>query len=64
MKHDFSEAEIEFILNRAAGAWRVNKLRPSLEDNFLLTLKSYLRKPGLSVSELENMNVKIAKKIL
>ncbi len=48
----FSESQIEFILKRAKAAWRHNKQRPSQEDSFLLTLKSYLSCFGTGKNEI------------
>jgi len=43
----FADKQIESILDSATVAYRSNKLSKTKEQNFLLTLKGFLRKSGM-----------------
>ena len=42
-----SDKAMEMIIEKAESAWRVNDLPKSRKENYLLTLKTYLRQHGL-----------------
>lgn len=44
----FTEAEIEYILNKADSAWKHNKIPSKYKQNFITTLKTYIDKGGVT----------------